>query len=197
MVSLTIESLSITLGEFFLRDVNLHVEAGAYSVLLGPTGAGKTVLLECLAGLHPEAGGWVFREWAPHATAATLVGDFSGWRELPEYALARLDADGLWELRLPSSLTQAAAKSYTGYFGSLFMGLTLGVVAAPCIGPFVLGLLTWVASMGSPWLGFVIFFTLSLGLGLPLFLLAMFSGQIEKLPRSGGWMVWIALRWYG
>jgi thioredoxin:protein disulfide reductase len=98
---------------------------------------------------------------------------------------------GLWEMRLPSGLTQAAAKSYTGYFGSLFMGLTLGVVAAPCIGPFVLGLLTWVASMGSPWLGFVIFFTLSLGLGLPLFLLAMFSGQLKKLPRSGGWMIWV------
>ena len=98
---------------------------------------------------------------------------------------------GFWELRLPSGLTQAASKSYAGYFGTLFMGLTLGVVAAPCIGPFVLGLLTWVAGMGSPWLGFLIFFTLSLGLGLPLFLLAMFSGQIEKLPSSGGWMIWV------
>ena len=98
---------------------------------------------------------------------------------------------GLWELRLPGSLTHAAAKSYTGYFGSLFMGLTLGVVAAPCIGPFILGLLTWVASMGSPWLGFIIFFTLSLGLGLPLFFLAIFSGQLKKLPRSGGWMIWV------
>ena len=98
---------------------------------------------------------------------------------------------GFWELRLPSSLTQAASKTYTGYFGSIFMGLTLGVVAAPCIGPFVLGLLTWVASMGSPYLGFLVFFTLSLGLGLPLFILAMFSGQIEKLPRSGEWMLWV------
>jgi len=98
---------------------------------------------------------------------------------------------GLWELRLPSGLTQAAARSYTGYFGSLFMGLTLGVVAAPCIGPFILGLLAWVASMGSPWLGFLIFFTLSLGLGLPLFFLAIFSGQLERLPRSGGWMIWV------
>ena len=98
---------------------------------------------------------------------------------------------GFWELKLPAGLTQVASKSYTGYFGSLFMGLTLGVVAAPCIGPFVLGLLTWVASMGSPWLGFVIFFTLSLGLGLPLFFLAVFSGHIEKLPRSGEWMLWV------
>ncbi len=98
---------------------------------------------------------------------------------------------GFWELRLPGSLTQAASKSYAGYFGSLFMGLTLGLVAAPCIGPFVLGLLTWVASLGSPWLGFLVFFTLSLGLGLPLFILAIFSGSLEKLPRSGEWMLWV------
>jgi len=98
---------------------------------------------------------------------------------------------GLWELRLPAGLTRAASRPYAGYFGSLFMGLTLGVVAAPCIGPFVLGLLTWVASLGSPWLGFLIFFTLSLGLGLPLFILALFSGEIEKLPRSGEWLLWV------
>ena len=98
---------------------------------------------------------------------------------------------GLWELRLPSGLTQASAKSYRGYGGSLFMGLTLGVVAAPCIGPFVLGLLTWVASMGSPLVGFIVFFTLSIGLGLPLFVLALFSGQLKRLPRAGGWMIWV------
>jgi len=98
---------------------------------------------------------------------------------------------GLWELRMPYWLNQAASKSYGGYFGSLFMGVTLGVVAAPCIGPFILGLLTWVAGTGNPWLGFLVFFTLSLGLGLPLFFLAIFSGQIEKLPRSGEWMQWI------
>ena len=98
---------------------------------------------------------------------------------------------GYWELRLPSGLTRMASKSYAGYFGTLFMGLTIGVVAAPCIGPFVLGLLTWVASLGSPWLGFIIFFTLSMGLGIPLFLLALFSGKIDKLPRSGEWMLWV------
>jgi len=98
---------------------------------------------------------------------------------------------GFWEFRLPQGLTQAAAKSYTGYFGSIFMGITLGVVAAPCIGPFVLGLLTWIAGMGNPYLGFLVFFTLSVGLGLPLFLLAMFSGQLDRLPRSGEWMLWV------
>lgn len=98
---------------------------------------------------------------------------------------------GLWELRLPNGLTQAASKSYAGYFGSLFMGLTLGLVASACIGPFILGLLTWVGSMGSPYLGFSIFFALSLGMGLPLFIMALFSGLLEKLPRSGEWMLWV------
>ena len=92
---------------------------------------------------------------------------------------------------MPSGLMQAASKTYAGYLGTLFMGLTMGVVAAPCIGPFVLGLLTWVASMGSPWLGFILFFTLSLGLGLPLFFLAIFSGNLDRLPRSGEWMLWV------
>ena len=98
---------------------------------------------------------------------------------------------GLWELRMPYGLTQAASKTYAGYLGSVFMGLTLGVVASACIGPFILGLLTWVASMGNPLIGFIIFFMLSLGLGLPLFFLALFSGQLENLPRSGEWMVWV------
>lgn len=98
---------------------------------------------------------------------------------------------GFWELRLPSGLTQSASKSFAGYFGSVFMGLTMGIVAAPCIGPFVLGLLTWVASSGSAFLGFTVFFTLSLGLGLPLLFLAIFSGRIDSLPRAGEWMVWV------
>jgi thiol:disulfide interchange protein DsbD len=71
------------------------------------------------------------------------------------------------------------------------MGLTLGVVAAPCIGPFLIGLLTYVASTGNPYLGFALFFTLSLGLGIPLAILAFFSGRLERLPRSGEWMIWV------
>lgn len=49
--------LELQLGEFELRDINLTVEEGEYFVILGPTGAGKTVLVECIVGLHtPEAG---------------------------------------------------------------------------------------------------------------------------------------------
>ena len=47
-----IKNLSINLGEFFLKDVSLAVGDREYFVILGPTGAGKTVLIECIAGLH-------------------------------------------------------------------------------------------------------------------------------------------------
>jgi len=105
--------------------------------------------------------------------------------------LMALNFFGLWELRLPSFLSSAVSKSHTGYAQSLFMGLTLGIVAAPCIGPFIIGLLTMVAQRGDPLYGFLIFFTLSIGLGLPLFVLSIFAGNLSKLPRSGEWLIWI------
>ena len=98
---------------------------------------------------------------------------------------------GLWELRLPIGLTRVASKSYAGFLGTFFMGLTLGIVAAPCLGPFILGLLVYVGRMGDPFLGFLYFFVLSIGLGLPLSVLAVFSGAIARLPKSGDWMLWI------
>ena len=52
-----IEGLSINLGEFHLRDIGLGINDGEYMVLLGPTGAGKTVLLECIMGIYrPRTG---------------------------------------------------------------------------------------------------------------------------------------------
>ncbi len=47
-----VRSLNVQLGAFALRDVTLDVEQGEYCVILGPTGAGKTVLLESIAGLN-------------------------------------------------------------------------------------------------------------------------------------------------
>ncbi len=44
--------VSLKLGQFLLKDMSLEVAEGEYVVILGPTGAGKTVLLEAIAGLH-------------------------------------------------------------------------------------------------------------------------------------------------
>lgn len=56
---IAVEGLSIRQGEFALADVRFTVATGAYAVLTGPTGCGKTTLLECLVGLRTPSGGRV------------------------------------------------------------------------------------------------------------------------------------------
>ncbi len=52
-----LRSIDKRLGTFALSDVNLQLSRGEYFVLLGPSGAGKTILLEIVAGLiYPDAG---------------------------------------------------------------------------------------------------------------------------------------------
>ena len=55
-----IENISKDLGEFFLRDVTLDINEGEYFVILGPTGAGKTILLETIAGIYRPDSGKIF-----------------------------------------------------------------------------------------------------------------------------------------
>jgi molybdate/tungstate transport system ATP-binding protein len=55
--SLEIRNLDGTWGKFRLSSLNLSVEASEYMMLLGPTGSGKTLLLETIAGFHkPDSG---------------------------------------------------------------------------------------------------------------------------------------------
>jgi thiol:disulfide interchange protein DsbD len=127
---------------------------------------------------------------------AALSGSlFGAWLQKPAVlvgiaaivvALA-LSMFGLYEIQAPHFVTDRTG-SQAGALGALTMGLFVGFVAAPCIGPFVLSLLTYVAAKGSAPLGFALFFTLAMGLGLPYLVLGTVSGSLKALPRSGEWM---------
>lgn len=103
-------------------------------------------------------------------------------------AALSLSMFGVYEFKMPDSWVAKAGSAKSGGFGAFFMGLTLGIVAAPCIGPFVLGLVTYVAAKQDVFYGFLMFFFLAVGLGSPYLVLAVFSGKIKKLPKSGMWM---------
>lgn len=98
---------------------------------------------------------------------------------------------GFWEIRMPGKLTQAAAANRAGVAGTLLMGLLVGVLAAPCVGPVVIAFIALVAKVGEVGYGLAVFFFLAFGLGLPLSVLAFFSGSISRLPGAGEWMVWV------
>ena len=101
--------------------------------------------------------------------------------------LMALSMFGYWEIRMPTALmNRAGARS--GVAGAFGMGLFVGVVAAPCVGGFIVGLLAFVAARQDPGLGLLMFFVLSLGLGLPYLFLGAFSGSLSRLPRAGAWM---------
>jgi ABC-type sugar transport system ATPase subunit len=57
-----LREVTVHAGEFRLRDINLTIEDGEYFVILGPTGAGKTVLLETIAGLNHVRQGSIRRD---------------------------------------------------------------------------------------------------------------------------------------
>jgi thiol:disulfide interchange protein DsbD len=106
--------------------------------------------------------------------------------------LLALSMFGLYELQPPAwLLTRLGGSGATSAAGVFFSGLVVGVFAAPCVGPPVVALLALVGAKGDPWFGFAVFFTLSMGLGLPYLVLGTFSNLLQRLPRSGDWMVWV------
>lgn len=56
-------------------------------------------------GLHHTDHGWVFREWAPNATAIYMLGDFNSWQKSEDYRLKRID-NGNWEIELEENKLQ-------------------------------------------------------------------------------------------
>lgn len=73
--------------------------------------------------------------------------------------------------------------------GAFLMGLLIGVVAAPCVGPAVVALLASAPLLDAPTL-FLLFVVLAVGLGLPYLLLAIFIGFAQRL-KSGAWNLWV------
>ncbi|MGH7840007.1 MAG: protein-disulfide reductase DsbD family protein [Candidatus Binataceae bacterium] len=132
--------------------------------------------------------------------AASLSGGLFGAALQNPYVLGALAAMllalagssfGLFSLQPPQWMMRRVGVARPGYIGSLVMGLGMGVVAAPCIGPIVLGLLLMVERSGNVLFGFALFFTLAIGMGIPYVALAVAAGNIRKLPRAGEWLAWV------
>ena len=59
---ISLKSVRVEFRRFALQDISLELETGDYFMLVGPTGAGKTLLMETIAGLHPVKSGEIWIE---------------------------------------------------------------------------------------------------------------------------------------
>jgi thiol:disulfide interchange protein DsbD len=135
-------------------------------------------------------------------TAAALTGGLFGAALQNPYVVwaialiligLSLSMFGLWNMQLPASMTGKMGGARAGYAGALMMGGAMGLIAAPCVGPFVVSLLTYVAKLGADptlstamaaLIGGSLFFVLAAGLGAPFFLVGIGVGSINP----GQWM---------
>ena len=93
---------------------------------------------------------------------------------------------GAFDLALPASLQERLSRiGGRGFAGAFLMGLVGGLIAAPCTGPPLAGILAYVATTRDAGHGFILLATYAAGIGVPFWAIAGFSMQ---LPKSGPWM---------
>lgn len=129
----------------------------------------------------------------------SLVGGvFGAWLASPPVVIAiaviffifSLSMFGLYEINVPSSIRQrlGTAKGGGGVLSVMVLGVVAALVVSPCVGPFVAGILLYIATTGSPLIGFFVLFVFALGLGTFYIIIGTFSSAVNKLPRAGEWM---------
>lgn len=103
------------------------------------------------------------------------------------FALFALSLFGAFEIRLPDALQQKlqGGGARKGFGGAFVMGLVLGPLSAPCVGPVIGTVLLAIAQKGQVFMGGAQLFTFALGMGVLFLVTGTFSAA---LPRSGDWL---------
>jgi thiol:disulfide interchange protein DsbD len=104
------------------------------------------------------------------------------------FAVMAVSMFGLFDLALPSGLQNKLAQAGGfGMRGAFVLGFVNGLIAAPCTGPVLAVLLTWVAATGNVAFGAVALFIYAIGIGVLFWFVGTFA---VTLPKSGRWVEW-------
>lgn len=96
---------------------------------------------------------------------------------------------GAFEMTLPDSImNRLSTVGGAGYGGAFMLGLVSGIVAAPCTGPVLTGIILWIGKTQNVLLGSIVGLSFALGLGLPFWFVGTFAAS---LPKGGRWMNWV------
>lgn len=120
-------------------------------------------------------------------STADIYGSSWFWIAIAVILLAlSLAMFGVYELRLPSSMQNKLAQmGGIGPKGALVLGMVGGLIATPCTGPVLGGLLVYIGTTGSVVFGAAALASFALGLGTLTWFVGTFA---VSLPKSGAWM---------
>lgn len=166
--------IAITVSIFGAKKASTKKEA---AFLSGMFVLGIAALLTPLGVVAAMTGG-AFGSWLANPWVLVFLALF--------FVAMSLSMFGLFELQLPSSV-QAKLEQMGGVGpgGAFLMGLVNALIAAPCTGPGLLALLTWIGITKAVGFGALALFVYALGLGTLFFFVGTFA---ISLPKSGKWM---------
>jgi thiol:disulfide interchange protein DsbD len=105
------------------------------------------------------------------------------------FIIMGLSLAGLFTISAPSWISSRVSRSHkSDIAGALIVGGISAVIAAPCVGPVLIALLSWISQSGNIFLGFWLTMVFSLGMSVIFLVAGTFSGAISALPRGGQWM---------
>lgn len=109
------------------------------------------------------------------------------------FVVMGLSLAGLFEIPVPSSISSRVQSGggKNEVIGSLIVGGVAGIIAAPCVGPVLIALLSWISQTKNVFLGFILTFVFSLGMGVIFLVVGTFSGVVSAMPKGGKWMDYI------
>ncbi len=128
------------------------------------------------------------------ATGALFGGFMSNpivlWFIVAIFVALGLSMMGMFDITVPAALQgKMMSGERSGIIGAIIIGGVTGIVAAPCAGPPLLILLSWIGNSGNLVLGFFLMATFGLGIGLLFIVIGTFAGAMTALPTAGEWMV--------
>ncbi len=94
---------------------------------------------------------------------------------------------GFFDVQMPSAImSRMTGKAGGGYVGAAVLGVIGAFLAGPCSGPIVASILALIGKEGQVWMGALLMFAFSLGIGMIFLVTGAASGW---LPARGAWMV--------
>ena len=169
--------IPVTIGVLGARDASTRREG----LLLSTSYVGGMVVMYSVLGMVAAMLGTVFGGFFQNLWFQAVIATV--------FIVLGLGCLGVYDIRLPASIQKRVRESGgSGHAGAVVMGLGAGVLAVPCVGPVVAGILVYVADRGEVLIGGGLLTVFAIGMGLLFLVVGTFSSLIQQLPRAGGWM---------